>query len=100
VLRTVKLAEQYKLGILIDLHGAPGSQNGEAHSGVSTGGAALFDGTANTQKTLEVLTFLTQHFASVSNVVGIELLNEPKPNAALESFCKHQNQPASVIDVA
>lgn len=91
MLRTVKLAEKYKLGILIDLHGAPGSQNGEAHSGVSTGGAGLFSNSANTQKTLEVLTYLTQQFASVSNVVGIELLNEPKPNPALEGFCEYFN---------
>lgn len=28
VLRTVKWCEKYKLGVLIDLHGAPGSQNG------------------------------------------------------------------------
>jgi glucan 1,3-beta-glucosidase len=30
VLRAVSLAEKYGIGVLIDLHGAPGSQNGNS----------------------------------------------------------------------
>lgn len=86
VVRAINAAEKYKIGVLIDVHGAPGSQNGLPSSGVSTGMQDLFIDPANVHKTLAVLSFLTQQLAPVSNVVGMQILNEPYPDKNLEQF--------------
>lgn len=80
------MAEKYGLGVLVDLHGAPGAQNDQAHSGVSTGQQNLFNNPTNIQLTLNVLTYLTQQLVKVNNVVGIEILNEPSNVDSLPSF--------------
>lgn len=98
-MRTINLAAKHGLGILVDLHGdappppftpckltrpgAPGSQNGQAHSGISDGQVNLFNDPTNIQLTLNALTFLTNQLVNVNNVVGIELLNEPSNDATL-----------------
>ncbi|TDL27386.1 glycoside hydrolase [Rickenella mellea] len=77
VVRAINMAAEAGIGVLVDLHGAPGSQNGQAHSGTSDGVANLFNDPSNTNKTIAVLTFLVQQLATVTNVIGVELLNEP-----------------------
>ncbi|KAF9566286.1 glycoside hydrolase [Agrocybe pediades] len=86
VLRAVNQAGNAGIGVLIDLHGAPGSQNGQPHSGISDGQTNLFSVPANVDKAIAVLTFLTQTFALVNNVVGIQILNEPAYGPGLEDF--------------
>lgn len=86
VVRAINQAGQSGIGVLVDLHGAVGSQNGQAHSGVSTGGVQLFNSQSNMDKTINVLTFLMKELGSVTNVVGIQLLNEPKNVANLPDF--------------
>ncbi|KAI0082754.1 glycoside hydrolase [Panus rudis PR-1116 ss-1] len=86
VVRAINMANEAGIGVLVDLHGAVGSQNGQAHSGISDGVTGLFDSPANIDKTMKVLTFLTKQLASVTNVVGIQMLNEPKGVDSLEDF--------------
>jgi glucan 1,3-beta-glucosidase len=103
VIRTVSMAADHGIGVLIDLHGAPGSQNGtpisvcghhrrtysprgQPHSGVSDGQAALFSVPSNMDKAVDVLAFLTKTFVNVPNIVGIQLLNEPNNVPELLSF--------------
>lgn len=88
VLRAVNQAAKVGVGVLLDLHGAVGSQNGQPHSGVSDGKTQLFDSQDNMDKTVEVLAFLAEQFASTNNVVGIELLNEPAYIDELPDFCE------------
>lgn len=80
------------LKVIIDLHGAPGSQNGYDNSGQrSSNPTWLTDGGLNgytAQQTLSVLDTISQKYAGseFNNVViGIELLNEP-PKLALEPW--------------
>lgn len=87
VIRAINWAGHYGIGILIDLHGAPGSQNGQPHSGVSDHQINLFNTPDNVDKTINVLTFLSQTLAGVTNVVGLGLVNEPEYNSVLEGFC-------------
>lgn len=89
IVRTINIANKYGIGVLVDLHGAVGSQNGRDHSGVSDGTARLFNSPDNMKKTINVLTFLTQNLVNVSNVVGIQILNEPDYADNLEDFCKY-----------
>jgi glucan 1,3-beta-glucosidase len=86
VVRAINWAEKYGLGILIDLHGAPGSQNGQGHSGTSDGIQNLFDNPTNVQLTMNVLTYLVQQLVKVNNVVGIQILNEPNNVDGLPAF--------------
>jgi glucan 1,3-beta-glucosidase len=88
VVRAINQAGRAGLGVIVDLHGAVGSQNGQQHSGVSDGKTGLFSDPGNMDKTIAVLTFLTQQLAPVNNVVGIQVLNEPVYDPGLENFCE------------
>ncbi|KAJ7710029.1 glycoside hydrolase [Mycena rosella] len=86
VVHAINMAATYNIGVLVDLHGAPGSQNGQPHSGISDRHVGLFNSPANVEKTLAVLTFLTRTLCNVTNVVGIQVLNEPQDNTELVDF--------------
>lgn len=77
----IDTAEKYGLGVVLDLHGAFGSQNGNDHSGDSRGHAYLWDqnelGEAYREKTLEVWKALATRYKDENNIVGYDLLNEP-----------------------
>ena len=86
--KAIGWASTYGLKVLVDLHGAPGSQNGQPHSGISDGQVNLFNNATNIQKTKDVLLFLIQQLSSATNVIGIELLNEPNDDSSLQDFCR------------
>lgn len=88
IMRAINDAAKYNIGVLIDLHGAPGSQNGLFSSGISDGQDSMWTDAAMQQKTLAALTFLATQLSTVTNVVGLQLLNEPSASADLETFCK------------
>ncbi|KAG8743635.1 Glucan 1,3-beta-glucosidase 3 [Ceratobasidium sp. 428] len=87
VLRSIQWAANHNIGVLVDLHGAVGSQNGQSHSGTSDGQMNLFDSDKNMKKTTDVLVYLTKQLVPISNVVGIQILNEPRNVASLPDFC-------------
>lgn len=69
-------AAKNSLGILIDLHGAPGSQNGRDHSG-RAGSADWHKCELNIDQALSVIEKLAGRYKSNPALAGIELLNEP-----------------------
>lgn len=78
-LRWLKALGMYAL---IDLHGAPGSQNGHDNSGFS--GPIGWDTPANIARTVDVLSALAANVTAINTqpgtegvVVGLEVLNEP-----------------------
>jgi glucan 1,3-beta-glucosidase len=73
VVHAINMAAEFGIGVLVDLHGAPGSQNGQPHSGISDRHVGLFEALANVEKTVAVLKFLTQSLCNVTNVVGLFL---------------------------
>ncbi|KAI9792134.1 MAG: hypothetical protein M1833_001248 [Piccolia ochrophora] len=83
LLRGIEWARKHGLRVNLDLHAAPGSQNGWNHSG-RLGVAAWLNGTdgdLNGQRTLDVHKQLSEFFAQprYKNVVTIYgILNEPK----------------------
>ncbi|KAH9836121.1 glycoside hydrolase [Rhodofomes roseus] len=96
ITKAIATAHRYGLGVLIDLHAAPGKQNADAHSG-SSSEPAFFTNPHNMPHTIHVLSvllsqliaFTRSHNPPLPNVVGIELLNEPQPgpqNASLERW--------------
>lgn len=73
----VRMAEKHRLKVLIDLHAAKGSQNGNDHSG-RIGRADWFSSRTYRDETIKVLERLAKRYESSPAVWGIELLNEPK----------------------
>ncbi|HSE60713.1 MAG TPA: cellulase family glycosylhydrolase [Candidatus Saccharimonadales bacterium] len=104
--RAVVTAARYSIQVLIDLHAAPGSQNGWDHSGSI--GEVCWTDPGNITKTLAVLERLAKRYGNAPNLWGIEVLNEPKwdiPKEVLADFyeraygCIRKYAPESVAVV-
>ncbi|KAF7309532.1 Glucan 1,3-beta-glucosidase 3 [Mycena indigotica] len=80
ILQAIETAHRFDLGVLLDLHAAPGKQNPDAHSGTCNP-ATFFSDHRKQQKTLNVIRTLALQVKGLPNVVGIELLNEPHPTS-------------------
>jgi glucan 1,3-beta-glucosidase len=78
-----RTAGQHGIGILLDLHGAPGSQNGWDHSG-RQGQLGWHTSRQNIDETLRILADLATRCKGYDNLLGIELLNEPRWDVPME----------------
>jgi glucan 1,3-beta-glucosidase len=71
-------AKKYNIAVLINMHGAKGSQNGADHSGPEQPGKALWSQyPENVASTLEAVTFLAARYKDEDAFLGIGLMNEP-----------------------
>uniref|UniRef100_A0A803LHC9 Mannan endo-1,4-beta-mannosidase n=1 Tax=Chenopodium quinoa TaxID=63459 RepID=A0A803LHC9_CHEQI len=72
-------AQKYGVQVIIDLHAAPGAQNGYEHSGTRDGTInwGKSNNTIYIQQTVAVIDFLTSRYAKFPNLLAVELLNEP-----------------------
>ncbi|GJN35711.1 hypothetical protein PR202_gb24513 [Eleusine coracana subsp. coracana] len=85
-----KWAEKYKLGVIIDLHAAPGSQNPWEHSSSRDGTQEWGRTDDNIAQTVQVIDFLASRYAKSPSLFAVELMNEPHaPHASLESLTKY-----------
>jgi glucan 1,3-beta-glucosidase len=76
-------AQRNGLKLILDLHGAPGSQNGWDHSG--RGGEIGWDKNPdNIEETLRILETFAQKYGKHPALFGIELLNEPSTQIPIE----------------
>ena len=76
----LEMCRKYGLYLILDMHGAVGSQNGSDHSGDTSRTNLYADtdlGEAYREKTAEPWALVAEHFAGESNVAGYDLLNEP-----------------------
>jgi glucan 1,3-beta-glucosidase len=80
LIQAVQWSSEFGFQVMIDLHGAPGSQNGQDNSGLI--GPVLFpSNSSNPDRSLDVLRNLTEEFSQDvygGAVTAIELLNEPR----------------------
>lgn len=74
-LQALDWARNNSIHVIVDLHGAPGSQNGYDNSGQHTNSPVWAKNPANITRTLDTITFLTKNVGTLVDV--IELLNEP-----------------------
>jgi glucan 1,3-beta-glucosidase len=72
---------RYNLSVLVDMHGAAGSQNGIDHSGCNYGES--FHLLENQQLTLMAIKAVMTDYSHYANFLGIELLNEPSLDLSL-----------------
>ena len=80
-------AHERGLKVLLDLHTAPGSQNGQDHSGRR--GPVGWNNRTCRRETINTLRTLCAEFGNHPALLGIELLNEPHaklPLGVLQSF--------------
>ncbi|XP_050264422.1 probable glucan 1,3-beta-glucosidase A isoform X1 [Quercus robur] len=83
-------AKKYGVKIIIDLHAAPGSQNGWEHSSSRDGSQEWGKTDENIQQTVDVIEFLTARYAKNPSLYAVELINEPRaPGASQESLNKY-----------
>lgn len=70
------LASQYDLMVMLDLHTAPGSQNGFDNGGIE-GVIEWHIDNKNIEKTVDVLSYISKELLNHPSVFSIEVLNEP-----------------------
>ncbi|KAF8638329.1 hypothetical protein AX17_002349 [Amanita inopinata Kibby_2008] len=74
LLRGLNWAQNHGIHVIVDLHGAPGSQNGYDNSGQRTDNPQWALNAENVQRSLDTLRYVVQHVGGLVDV--IELLNE------------------------
>ncbi|KAK7385281.1 hypothetical protein VNO78_30996 [Psophocarpus tetragonolobus] len=83
-------AQKYELKIILDLHAAPGSQNGFEHSSSRDGSLDWGKTDENILQTVQVIDFLTARYARRPSLYAVELINEPlSPDVTLEALNKY-----------
>ncbi|CAO2188984.1 unnamed protein product [Urochloa humidicola] len=88
--KAFKWAEKYKLWVIIDLHAAPGSQNGYEHSASRDGSQEWGTTDASIAQTVQVIDFLASRYAASPSLLGMGLMNEPMaPGVTLDSLVKY-----------
>mmetsp|Transcript_48237 Transcript_48237/g.86981 ORF Transcript_48237/g.86981 Transcript_48237/m.86981 type:complete len:464 (+) Transcript_48237:94-1485(+) len=87
--RIFDYAGKYGIKVLLDLHGAPGSQNGQMHSGACLP-KSYFVKSGNYLKALEAISNMAAFASRKTNFFGLQVLNEPQnmPMAFLEAYYK------------
>jgi glucan 1,3-beta-glucosidase len=78
-----RTASKHGIGVLLDLHGVPGSQNGWDHSG-RQGTLGWHTSKANIDHSLRIVSDLAARCKVFDNLIGIELLNEPRWDVPLD----------------
>ena len=78
----IENAAKNELYIVLDLHGAPGSQSGYEHSGAAERVAGLWDSEENVAATVALWTFVSDHYTNTRPDLGkwiatYDLMNEP-----------------------
>ncbi|KAJ7104177.1 glycoside hydrolase family 5 protein [Mycena belliarum] len=75
LLKALNWANKHNIHVILDLHGAPGSQNGFDNSGQRTSPPQWANSPANVSRTVDTLAFVAQNVGGLVDI--IELLNEP-----------------------
>lgn len=78
----IENASKYGLYVILDLHGAPGSQNGYEHSGAKERVAGLWTSEKNIAATISIWNFISKHYTNTKPELGkwiatYDILNEP-----------------------
>ncbi|XP_021998875.1 probable glucan 1,3-beta-glucosidase A isoform X1 [Helianthus annuus] len=88
-------AQLYDIKCIIDLHAAPGSQNGMEHSASRDGSTSW---PMYISQTLYVIDFLASRYATHPALLGIELLNEPSAaTVPLDTLISYYKQGYQII---
>jgi len=99
--RAFAWAHKYNLGIILDLHAAPGAQNCDWHSD-STGKAMFWEKEKFRKETLNIWDELVSRFKDEPALIGFDVINEPvlgeKPTDILAKFYREAIKRIRTID--
>ena len=73
----MKMSDKYKLKVIVDVHGLPGSQNGRDHSG-RVGRAAWYRDSDYYQQWIEAVRSIAMRYRGHPSLWGVQVINEPK----------------------
>lgn len=91
-------AQNHGIKVIIDLHAAPGSQNGDEHSGSRDGFIEWADSQKNIDTSLSTIDFLAARYAAHPALLGIELLNEPRsPAVSLNNVTAYYSRGYDIV---
>ncbi|MBS4202184.1 chitobiase/beta-hexosaminidase C-terminal domain-containing protein [Bacillus sp. FJAT-49732] len=84
----IEEAAKRELYVILDMHGAPGSQNGKDHSGDTTrpDKGSLFGNKENMDKTVFLWEQIAERYKDEKWLAGYDLLNEPGGATGIEQF--------------
>ncbi|KIY72879.1 glycoside hydrolase family 5 protein [Cylindrobasidium torrendii FP15055 ss-10] len=100
IVAALETAQRYGMGVLLDLHAAPGKQNHDSHGGTSKD-PEFFHKSRHRDHTITVLLTLIRLLGNrYPHIVGIELLNEPAPpsDGDLKSWYSEAIRAISAVD--
>ena len=85
-------AARQQLYVVLDLHGAPGSQNGREHSGTPGGVAGLWDNEAYMDTVVRLWDYISAYYTDVKPELGqwiatYDILNEPEDGGRTTERC-------------
>ncbi|KAJ6494809.1 glycoside hydrolase family 5 protein [Mycena vitilis] len=75
LLKALNWAKQHNVHVILDLHGAPGSQNGFDNSGQRTSSTEWENNSSNRTRTVDTIRYIAENIGGLVDI--IELLNEP-----------------------
>lgn len=94
--RLFEWADEFGLQVILDVHAAPGSQNGWDHSG-RAGEMRWLQGD-NVQTTLQFVKRLARRYGQQPSLFGIEVLNEPHWDIPLDALLDYYRRSQDIID--
>jgi hypothetical protein len=77
ILTFIQQCSDQGVGVLVDMHCLPGGANADAHSGTDSSEAGLYTDVNARRQALESIKFVIRELGTRSNVIGIEVANEP-----------------------
>jgi len=95
VAHLLEWCQKHDLGVVISLHGAPGSQNGWDHSGRM--GDVRWQETKNIGLTLEAIETIARLYGRHPSLLGINVLNEPHPSIPLAALADFYESAHAII---
>lgn len=94
--RLFEWASELNMRVILDVHAAPGSQNGWDHSGRA--GEIGWERGDNVERTLDFVRQLAQRFGQQRVLYGIEVLNEPHWDVSLNTLIDYYLRSYQIID--
>ncbi|XP_026416308.1 uncharacterized protein LOC113311714 isoform X2 [Papaver somniferum] len=92
-----KWGQEFEIKCIIDLHAAPGSQNGKDHSS-SRDGFIEWTKSDNIRQSLNVIEFLASRYGSDPALLGIELLSGPSyPDVPFDTLQKYYKDGYDIV---
>ena len=94
--RAMKWAKRHDLGVILDFHGLPGSQNGKIHSGSL--GRVEFYQAANIEAAVASVEYVAKRYGGHPTLVGLQVINEPEVRLCARRLLQYYDRAYQAAD--